>query len=62
MFDTINDSVPLPQVAHALAVAPMCIYRAVWCGRLPAYKIGARWFIQREAAREYIRKSKKAGK
>lgn len=43
-----NEFLSVTKVANVFSVNPKTIYRALWSGGLPAYKIGKTWRIARK--------------
>jgi len=51
-----NEFLSVNKVANAFSVNPKTIYRALWGGRLPAYKIGKAWRIAKKDLEQFKKK------
>ncbi len=51
-----NEFLSVNSVANLFGLNPKTIYRALWDGRLPAYKIGKAWRIARKDLERFKKK------
>ena len=52
----LNEYLSVTKVANLFSVNPKTIYRALWSGSLPAYKIGKAWRIARKDLEQFKKK------
>ena len=51
-----NKFLSVTKVANLFSVNPKTIYRALWSGKLPAYKIGKAWRVARKDLERFKKK------